>query len=464
MSPEIKAAQSQHIGEGRIGDTRQVSPFSARRYLFADFPAELEYPFRQHYNASSAPVAWIAGCLGLVLILVFHFWDRIIDSAHAGQTLMVRVVDAVLFVMILLIPRPYFARFLQLWTTSGVIAAGIGVAIIISLLQDGLMVGISGIMLVLMFNFGFLRLLFGPSLASGLVICIGYNVVAIAGGLEFSLVIANNFFFVSALFSGASVAYLLERLFREAFLADRALAQEREALARQHQIDARYLDWLRHLASFLRHEVRQPVAQINLSIELIKLTVGDARLAEPHILSASQSVTHVWNLIERASRATDAEAFVRQSQPVAVNVAELLREVVDGFRQTYSGIAIGLTVGESTPINIDPSHLKEAVVNLLANAVSFADENTTVEVLLQRATAYLTVKIRNRGPLIEVDPEVLFGPFSTTRSRSRASAEHQGLGLYLVRLIAEYNGGKATISNLQDESGVEASIWLPLPS
>jgi GAF domain-containing protein len=58
----------------------------------------------------------------------------------------------------------------------------------------------------------------------------------------------------------------------------RELNREREALARQHQADARYISWLRQLAGFPRHEVRQPVAQINSSVELIHLTSHDDQL------------------------------------------------------------------------------------------------------------------------------------------------------------------------------------------
>src|SRR6516162_2252421 len=83
----------------------------------------------------------------------------------------------------------------------------------------------------------------------------------------------------------------------------RELNREREALARQHQADARYISWLRRLAGFLRHEVRQPVAQINSSVELIDLTSHDDQL-KPYIASASEGIRHIWNLIERASRAT----------------------------------------------------------------------------------------------------------------------------------------------------------------
>jgi two-component system, OmpR family, sensor histidine kinase ChvG len=96
----------------------------------------------------------------------------------------------------------------------------------------------------------------------------------------------------------------------------------------------------------------------------------------------------------------------------------------------------------------------------VANAASFAIEQSTVEILLEQAGASAIIKVRNKGPLLLSDPEVLFGPFASTRSGP--SSEHQGLGLYLVRLIAEHHGGSAAIANMDDQSGVEASVWLPL--
>ena len=252
----------------------------------------------------------------------------------------------------------------------------------------------------------------------------------------------------------AAIAIENARLLRE-------LNREREALARQHQADARNISWLRQLAGFLRHEVRQPVAQINSSVELIHLTSHDDQL-KPYIASASQGVRHVWNLIERASRATDAEAFVRQGQAQPIDLPRLLGELIGSYRQTHSGIDFRLQLPDKEPLYVsaDPTLLKEAVSNLLANAASFADEESIIQVVLERDGVHAVIKVRNKGPIIQYDTEMLFGPFASTRSGP--SSEHQGLGLYLVRLVAEHHGGKAIISNLDDGSGVEASIFLPL--
>jgi two-component system sensor histidine kinase KdpD len=111
-------------------------------------------------------------------------------------------------------------------------------------------------------------------------------------------------------------------------------------------------------------------------------------------------------------------------------------------------------------VHSDPNLIKEAVGNLLSNAASFAVEESTVEIGILIDGTYAIIEVSNKGPLVKGDLEALFGPFASTRLGS--SVEHQGLGLYLVRLIAEQLGGRATIANLPDQSGVKATISLPL--
>jgi len=224
----------------------------------------------------------------------------------------------------------------------------------------------------------------------------------------------------------------------------------------------RNLDWLRKLAAFLRHEVRQPVAQINSSIEIMQMDCNSGDQLGSYLASAASSTQHVWNLIERACRATDAEAFVRQIRPQLIDLRTLLVDLVEGFQRMHSGVHFRTRILETADVYADPTLIKEAVANLLTNATSFAHEGSTVDIGLTSSVACATIGVGNKGPLIEGDPEMLFGPFTSTRSDP--SSEHHGIGLYLVRLIADRHGGMAAIANLDDGSGVEASILLPLPS
>jgi signal transduction histidine kinase len=238
------------------------------------------------------------------------------------------------------------------------------------------------------------------------------------------------------------------------------LSQSLDALARQHQNDNRNIAWLRQLAAFLRHEVRHPIARINSSIEIAEFTSPDNAQLKVHLENAIQDAQHVWNLVERASQATDAEAFVRQGRPERIDLRGLLRECVEAHRQTSSGVVFQLIAPDQVYVEADATLIKEAVGNLLGNAASFARPDSTIVLSLRREAQNALVGVFNRGPTIPGDPDELFGPFRSTRAGP--ASEHQGLGLYLVRLIAEHQGGSAGIANLADGSGVEATIILPL--
>lgn len=183
--------------------------------------------FRRRYNEENRSVAWVAVLIATFLYLAFYFWDRVIDDARSFKTLLVRLGVSAVFASLLLLPKAIFTRFLQPLMVVAIIVAGVGVVAIISIVKDGLYLGLGGVVLVLMFNFGFFRMLFVPSLISGIATCIAYNVAAIEGGLDSELIVANNFFLISALCSGGAVTYLLERLFRVQFLTDKELQIER---------------------------------------------------------------------------------------------------------------------------------------------------------------------------------------------------------------------------------------------
>lgn len=327
-------------------------------------------------------------------------------------------------------------------------------AITLVILKQGIFLYISAIVFTLLYICGIVRATFQRALiccAAGLVLV---NLAMFAAkkrdGLEY---LYANSFMIYAVMIGLVLSYTVERLERSRYLLQRRLEQEKR------RSDG-HSAWLRQLATFLRHEVRQPIAQINSSVELCAIkSQADPNLTV-HLLDATRAAQHVWHLIERASRATDAEAYVRKSHPEEVDLRQLVAALVDGFRNTHSGVSFE-HVGSATPqVYADPALLKEAIGNLLSNAASFADEETTVAVAVEATNGKAEVKVRNEGPLIEGDAEALFQPF--TSSRSDGSDNHHGLGLYLVRLIAHRHGGKATIANSADGKGVEASLLLPL--
>jgi hypothetical protein len=132
-------------------------------------------------------------------------------------------------------------------------------------------------------------------------------------------ILSFRYLLVYFLLAGASGLWFITTQSRQTALI-RTMNRE---LERQHQIDRRHLDWLRQLASFLRHEVLQPVAQINSSIELIHVTSGNEGPLQPYIAAASQGAKDVWNLVRtskpchrcRGLRSAESAAVHRPSGP-----------------------------------------------------------------------------------------------------------------------------------------------------
>ena len=243
--------------------------------------------------------------------------------------------------------------------------------------------------------------------------------------------------------------------------AEADLSASNEQLRALLNQDARYLEWLRSMASFLRHEVRQPLAQINSSIELSRLILQNDSRATPYLSNATLGVHQISSLIERASRATDIEAFVRESKSELVDLVQLLAAEIEGYKNIYSGLGFRFYEPEAPLFaNVDITLIKEALGNLLSNAASYALENSEIEVNILNDEGFAAITVDNKGPTVSDNAEPLFAPFSSTRAG--VSSVHQGLGLYLVRLVVEHYGGRASLCNLPDASGVQAGMWIPL--
>ena len=197
-----------------------------REILFPSFPAELEAEFSRRYNQEAANVARVALVLGILVFLSFYVWDRVLDVDNSLTTLVLRIGVAVAAIGALAIPRVIFVRNLQPIMVTLITGAGLMHALIMSIIKGGMMHGIAGVVLVLMYNFVFFRLRFFPSLAAGIIITAAHE-EAIRYCLPTDMFVVQNFFILSTLISGAAVSYLLESLFRTQFLTNRQLDAER---------------------------------------------------------------------------------------------------------------------------------------------------------------------------------------------------------------------------------------------
>ncbi|MDQ6778372.1 MAG: HAMP domain-containing histidine kinase [Actinomycetota bacterium] len=215
----------------------------------------------------------------------------------------------------------------------------------------------------------------------------------------------------------------------------------------------------RTLVSDASHELRTPLAVLRTELELI----GRERPAGPALQCAIDSaleetdrLTELADSLLLLARA-DEGGLVIDARPLSS--AELLREAAERARRhpRAAGKDIVVDAPDEVQVLADREGALQAIENLLTNALRHADAH--VELGVRRTEASVELHVTDDGPGFPPD----FLPHAMERfARADAgrTADGAGLGLAIVRAIAEAHGGRAHATNA---AGGGADVWIALP-
>ncbi len=253
---------------------------------------------------------------------------------------------------------------------------------------------------------------------------------------------------------------------RDALLAreQAARAEAERLLAEARDADRRKDEFLAMLA----HELRNPLAPIRNSLEILRL----AGPADPPLRSArdmiDRQVHHLSRLVDDlldVSRITRGRIELRRA---AVDLAALAREVAEDHRAEVERAGLGLTIDvPSGPVWVDGdrTRLAQVVGNLLNNAGKFtpAGGRVAVRVRADRGSQRAVAEVEDTG--VGIEPELVPRVFEMFTQADRSLDRSQGglgLGLALVRGLAELHGGGASAASGGPGSGTVFTVWVPL--
>jgi signal transduction histidine kinase len=165
------------------------------------------------------------------------------------------------------------------------------------------------------------------------------------------------------------------------------------------------------------------------------------------------------------SEATRVEQSIEHTERVRFDLAAVVRSAGQAYQATF--VRHRISVGapeESCWVVGSPELIVQLLDKLLDNATSYAPERGEIAIVVEARELQYVVTVTNDGPLIP--PEITDKMFeSLVSSRgSEDSRPHLGLGLYIVRLIAEFHGGSVRAANRADGSGVVIAIEIPKES
>ena len=223
-----------------------------------------------------------------------------------------------------------------------------------------------------------------------------------------------------------------------------------------------YTEYLRTLSSKLSHELRTPLAVMRSSLDNLEHETlpAESRDYLERAQQASQRLSHILTAMSEASR---VEASIKAAELEPVNLNEFMAGVGDGYRTAYPDRRIELTVPDNElAIAGAPELLAQMLDKLMENAVDFcsADGSIRFGLLQEKGTAVVTVA-NDGAPLPDAMSGQLFDSMVSVRDGKSVDV-HLGLGLTIVRLVADYHHGQMKAENAVDGTGVRFAIRLPL--
>lgn len=219
-------------------------------------------------------------------------------------------------------------------------------------------------------------------------------------------------------------------------------------------------------AADVSHELKNPLTSLRSAVETLPLARNEQ--SRKRLMDVIQhDVRRMDRLISDISDASRLDAELARQDGVAVDMYQLLTDLVDIARQTRAGgkeVAIELKVdkrgaGKSafTVLGHD-LRLGQVVTNLIENARSFVpDTGGRITIRLGRRRGMVQVLVEDNGPGIRAEViERVFERFYTDRPDGEDFGQNSGLGLSISRQIIEAHGGSLTAENIP---GNEPGNW-----
>jgi PAS domain S-box-containing protein len=213
----------------------------------------------------------------------------------------------------------------------------------------------------------------------------------------------------------------------------------------------------------LSHDLRSPLHAVNMSAQLILKRPDHAEAAQTQAARIVRNVGHADQLIQNlldASRITAGEPMAIQRSDC--DLYQLVRDVIDD-QSTIFGDRFELDALPGLGAACDRAAIRRTLENLIGNAIKYGNPHTRVRVSVQKRDGEVCLSVHNQGhPIPDDEQAKIFQPYHRAQPRSGDGPRGWGLGLTLVRGIAEAHGGSVRVES-SAESGTTFTVTLATP-
>ena len=223
-----------------------------------------------------------------------------------------------------------------------------------------------------------------------------------------------------------------------------------------------HTQYLRTLGGKLSHELRTPLTIVRSSLDNLE-SEGLREDQQHYVVRARVGTQRLQSILSALGASARVEESIKQAERVNFDLRDLLTSTVAAYRDGFPQATMELdTPSDACCFRGAPDLLVQLLDKLIENAVDFCPPGGAIVVRLERAQSNYLLQVQNDGPPIPAAlQERLFESLFEQR-QGHDDRPHFGLGLYIVRLVAEFHGGSAFAANRANGSGVVFTVTLPL--
>ncbi len=219
----------------------------------------------------------------------------------------------------------------------------------------------------------------------------------------------------------------------------------------------------RQLLYDVSHELRSPLARLNVALDLLRGRVGEV----PALSRMQIDLQRLNETIGRLLTVAKLEATPALQNSAMVNLSDLVSSLAADadFEAQERGSRVEVAKTADLAVLGDPSLLRSAIENVLRNALRFTAPGTPVEVLLRTAPAIggheAIIVVRDHGPGVPLEELTrIFKPFYRLSESRGNDFNGAGLGLAIAERIVRLHGGRIFATNVEG-GGLSVEIILP---
>ncbi|MCF8305999.1 MAG: HAMP domain-containing histidine kinase [Ignavibacteriales bacterium] len=467
------------------------------KFVFED---ETEKLFRKEYAIDSLPVLRASLILSIFLYGIFGILDVYMLPETAIIAWIIRFVFVIPFLIITIILTftKFFLRFSQEILIITSLVAGFGIILMIDYsypYEPGNKYYYSGLLLIVMVLYTYLRLRFWNSVLAGALILLGYEFTAIfdkdlsIAVTRDNLVIflSNNFFFIGANVIGMWASYSTEKLNRSNFLRKQIIlkeSEERAQISESLRIQNNLIEEQKNsiaeknkeleevnaskdkFFSIIAHDLRNPFNTIiaNSHPMLNNIHSSNRLNIEQRIAGIHEAAQNAFKLLENLLEWARSKTGRIYYQPMLLSISSLY-DIAYNLTENMARNKNITLLFDANGIEVvygDMNMIRTVLRNLVSNAVKFSHRGSVVNINTIQRGEDIVISVKDNGTGIATgNLDKLFNLNSKISTQGTENETGTGLGLLLCKEYVEKHGGRIWVTSKLG-NGSEFCFSLPV--